>query len=130
MNIPPYKKKRIMDKQIYNIKLNDFNEIQNLNYNECRKNTSNINNLEIYNILRNGPETINNSRRLKNYKLDNNNHKINHKFNSIEKKLDKNKSSINNYLKKSIDIGIEDNQYKVKNININFNNIRVVNNIS
>ena len=130
MKIAPYKKKRIMNKQIYNIKLNDFNEPQNLNTNACGQNKCNINDLEIYNIFANSQESINNKPQ-ENNKLKKNIHKINHKWKSIEKKkINEDKSNIKNYFGKNIDLGIGENQYNVKNININFNNIKVVNNIS
>ena len=130
MNIAPYKKKRIMNKQFCNIRLNDYNEQKKMNPNECGQYSNNINNLEIYNILSNDQENIHN-KKPKNFILDANINKIDQKCNSIDiKKINEDNSNSNNNFKKNMDIGIEENQYNVKNININFNNIKVVNNIS
>ena len=126
-NIVPYKKKKIMNKQFLNLRLNFINDSQNLNPIEHCQYTSNINNLEIYNILTKSQDNLIN----KNQQNPILNNYMNDKCNSVEKrKLDEVNSNENRYSQKNINLGIDTNHYNVKNININFNNIKVVNNIS
>ena len=97
-----------------------------MNLSEYYKYKNKCNNLEIYNVLANSTENIINKNE-NNYKMNNCVHEVCKKYNSSEKKNIKNENSNIAYLDKNIDKG---EHYNVKNININFNNIKVVNNIS
>ena len=125
-----YKKKKILNKQFY-LKLNFINDQHNLVPNDTFQYTSNINNLDIYNFLTKSQENIIINKNQKKYNINNYTHKTINKCNSMEKKKinEKNRNSID-YSDKNMCIGIDTNHYNVKNININFNNIKVVNNIS
>ena len=116
----PYKKKKIMNKQYLNLRLN-INEPQNIVPIDHYHYTSHINNLEIYNILTKSQENLINKNQ-QNYKINNN---INNHSSSKKKTKEKNTNNRTIYEK-----DIENSLYNVKNININFNNIKVVNNIS
>ena len=113
----PYKKKKIMNKQYLNLRLNFLNEPQNIIPTEQYQYISNINNLEIYNILTKSRENSINKNK-KYYKINNNK-----RVGSSSKEKNINNENIS-------EKDIEKSLYNVKNININFNNIKVFNNIS
>ena len=110
-NILPYKKKKIMNKQFLNLRLNFMNESQKIPDDKYQCTNNNVNNLEIC-----GQPY---------YKIDSYMNKSNNRCYSLE-----NRKSKKDIFEKNIDIDIGTNQYNVKNININFNNIKVVNNLS
>ena len=124
-NIFPYQKKKIMNKQLLDIGINFMNETQDLITHP--QFTSEIYNLEINNILPQKQNNILNKNKSYN-KMDN------YKYNTINqfsiKKERINKVNLNENLFPAKSIGVDTDHYRIKNININFNNIKVVNNIS
>ena len=124
-NIFPYQKKNIVNKQLLDIGISFMNETQNLISHP--QYTSEIYNLEINNIL---PQKRNNFIN-KNKSFNNIN---NYKYNTINQfSMDKeniNKVNLNDNIYPEKSIGVDTEHYRIKNININFNNIKVVNNIS
>ena len=128
-NILLYKKKKIMNKQFL-LRLNIINDAHNnIIPSETIQYTNNVNNYDFYNILTKTQEnTINNNQH--NYNINNYmNKEINKCLLEKEKNKEQNSNRIN-YSEKNNGLGIDTNHYNVKNININFNNIKVVNNIS
>ena len=126
-NIFPYQKKKIMNKQLLDIGINFMNETQNqISHPQY---TSEIYNLEINNIL---PQKLNNifnknksSNKMNNYKYNTIN-----QFSNEKENINKVNLNDNDIIYPEKSIGVDTEHYRIKNININFNNIKVVNNIS
>jgi len=121
-NIFPYQKKKVVNRQLLDIGINFMNETQNLISHP--QFTSEIYNLEINNILPQKRNQIFNKNKSFN-KLNN------YKYNTINlEKENINKANLNDNIYPEKSIGVNTEHYRIKNININFNNIKVVNNIS
>ena len=120
-----YKKKKIMNKQFLKLRLNFMDDSQNIPLDQDQyQYTNDYNNLEVCNILTKSQENLI-GKNQPYFKIDKYTNKPNSRYYSLEKKEIKKDN-----FEKNIDIGIDTNHYNVNNININFNNIKVVNNIS
>ena len=124
-NIFPYQKKKVMNKQLLDIGINFMNETQNIISHPQYINE--IYNLEINNIL---PQKQNNffNKNKSSNKMNNNKYNTINQFSMEKQNINKVNLNDNIYPEKSI--GVDKEHYRIKNININFNNIKVVNNIS
>ena len=110
----PYKRKIIFNKPYSNLRLNILNENQNRSTNKFHF-SNKFKTIETSNILAKSQGNLL-TKNPTEYKIDEYMNKSNNRHYSVEKK------------KSNIDIGIGTNHYNVKNLNINFNNIKVVNN--